>query len=89
MRKGTSYKEQYASYSQQLKRIKNRKDKLARHLKKYPNDAQAQAATLNEGTQRDKSSTKGCYPSKQFVLRDAAGHVIQESNFTPSVRGKQ
>ena len=84
--KHVSDKEQYASYSQQLKRIKNRKAKLARHLKKHPEDTQAVAAAKTDGTQRDKSSTKKAYPAAKFTLRNEAGHVIHMGTYEPEGR---
>ena len=81
--KHVSDKAQYAGYAQQLKRIKNRKAKLARHMKKFPNDTQAVAASKTDGTQREKSMVKGHFPAEQYVLRNAAGHIIVMSTFEP------
>ena len=87
--KHVSDSEQYNAYSAGLKRIKNRKARLARHLKKHPNDAQAVDATKVEGKQRDKSGTKGNYPEQKFYLFDKAGNKILIGSFEPAFRGKK
>lgn len=67
--KHVSDKAQYAGYAAQLKRDKNRKARLARHLKNHPNDAQTASAEGTSGTYRSKSHTKGNFPkSKDFVV---------------------
>ena len=82
-----SDKEQYGAYSTQFKRIKNRKAKLARHLKKFPNDEQALAASKTEGTQRSKSHTKGNYPApNDTIIVDKAGTKATVGSFDPYVK---
>lgn len=82
-----SDKAQYVGYAAQLKRIKNRKAKLARHLKKHPNDAQAVSALKTEGTQRTPSITKGNFPKPtDFIL--VKGQKVHVGTIEPTFRKK-
>lgn len=82
-----SDKEQYGAYASQLKRIKNRKVKLARHLIKFPNDEQALRASKTEGTQRTKPHTKGNYPAPvDTVTIDKAGTKELVGSFDPFIK---
>jgi len=63
-------KKQYGVYESQGKYAKNKRAKLERHLKKYPNDAQAKRAlgSINAYS-RKKSQIKGHYPpAKSYVF---------------------
>lgn len=64
---------------------KNRATKLARHLKRHPNDVQSEKGFL--GTPRSKPKTKGNYPEAKTWVYDEAGHkthFVSESVFAKS-----
>jgi hypothetical protein len=73
----------YAVYASKNQAEKNRIAKLKRHLKKHPNDSQAEKATKHSGTRRTAPNTKGHFPAKKNIIRDKAGHVIVMPKFTP------
>ena len=81
-----SDKEQYSAYSTLSKRINNRKAKLARHMKKHPNDAQTEAAAKTDGTQRQKSHVKGHFPEQKDILINSAGHKQLVGSFDPFIK---
>ena len=83
MAKGThkSDKEQYVAYASLLKRISNRKAKLARHMKAHPNDGQAEAAAGTDGKQKQKSGNKGHFPAKKYFVYNLAGHKQLVASF--------
>ena len=57
-----------------LQFTKERKQaRLARHLKKHPNDAQSKRNALHNP--RKKPFNKGSAPAKKWKLRNAAGFV--------------
>ncbi len=87
--KHVSDKEQYNAYSTQLRRIKNRKARLARHLKNHPNDNQAVVAAKVEGNQKQSSGVKGHFPARKDILRDGAGNLIEMSNYEPVRKEKK
>lgn len=84
-----SDKEQYAAYAAGLKRIKNRAARLARHLKKHPEDVQAVTAAGHDGKQKQDAAVKGHYPSKRFYLYDGAGMKTLLNTVEPTIRGKK
>ena len=61
---------------------KNRKARLERHLKKHPNDVQAQKASTSTKAPRKAPKVKGVHPKQKFKLRDASGKVIGLANFS-------
>lgn len=81
-----SDKEQYTAYASLLKRIANRKARLARHLKQHPNDAQALTASSVEGSPREKATTKGNFPAKKYFVYDGAGQKTLIGSFDPTTR---
>ena len=77
-------KAQYAIYDKEDRATKNRAAKLARHLKKHPNDEVASvAAKAKRGHTRTKSTKKGNFPDKKVWVYDGAGHKILMTNFVP------
>jgi len=78
-----SDKEQYAGYAAKLTRLANRKRKLARHLKKHPQDAQAETATKKDGVHRTSAGTKGSFPLKRDFVYDGAGQKTEVPAFIP------
>lgn len=84
--KHLSDKAQYGEYSVGLKRIKNRKARLAKHMKAHPNDIQAEKASKTDGTQRNTPGVKGNYPEANNHLRDASGKIIAPGTFAPQGR---
>lgn len=83
-----SDKEQYNAYATLLKRAKNRKTRLARHLKKHPEDTQALTALGTDGTQKVNPSTKGNFPDEKFYLYDGAGRKTCVSTIEPTTKPK-
>lgn len=61
---------------------KNRKARLERHLKKHPNDVQAQKASTSTKAPRKAPKVKGVHPKQKFKLRDASGKVVGLANFS-------
>jgi hypothetical protein len=84
--KHASKKAQHLAYQTQSRRSKNRAAKLAKHLKKYPNDEQALNASKVEGSARRKSHSKGNFPEQKEFLLDGAGNVVSMPTFKPEVR---
>lgn len=71
-------KKQYGMYQVEGRYAKNKKAKLERHLKKFPNDAKALAALkcIKEYS-RKKSHTRGHFPEANGYVYDGAGHKEQ------------
>jgi hypothetical protein len=81
--KGKGY---YAVYASTNQAEKNRIAKIKRHLKKHPEDAQAQAALKQVGTRRAASNTKGNHPKPESFYRNSAGHKVLMPNFDPATK---
>lgn len=76
----------YAVYRAEGRAEKNRKIRLARHLKRHPLDAQAERAAGKPGTQRTAPSTKQGKTEAQVRIYDRAGNLIPMPSFTPEKR---
>jgi len=84
--KHVSDKEQYAAYSAQSRRSKNRQARLARHLKAHPEDGIAIAAAKTDGSQKSNPVTKGNYPEQKYFLYDGAGMKTLVTSVTPNFK---
>ena len=60
------------------KTMDNRKARLERHLKKFPNDSVAKEALKHENPARTKSKVKGSYPKQKFWVRDEGSGFKRE-----------
>ena len=60
----------------QIKTDANRDARLARHLKKHPNDVQALSAKGKQKTPRKASKVKGNFPSKKYFYLDGASQKV-------------
>ena len=63
------------------KTAQNRKARLARHLKKHPNDAQAVLAQKKDKAPRKASKTKGNFPEQKYPVRDESGKVVGYASY--------
>lgn len=64
---GLSKKNQYAVYKEQSHYAKNKRAKLERHLKKYPNDEQAKQALENASPNPRRKTPNSYMWSKQQI----------------------
>lgn len=71
-RKGNhaSDKAQYAAYQSTGRKETNRSAKLKRHMKRHPNDAQAQKAVGKPAPAKNSAKVKGNFPAPKDSLRD-------------------
>ncbi len=69
-----SKKALHGIYANELRAEKNRKKRIAKHLKKHPNDAQTVKAATKPKAKRSASKSKGNFPPAKFILRDSAGN---------------
>lgn len=81
-----SDKEQYGAYKAKSSRSVNRTAKLKRHLKKHPEDAQAQAALKTDGKQKEQPNQTGHYPARKDFIYDGAGRKIFIGSFQPNTK---
>jgi hypothetical protein len=84
-----SDKEQYNAYATLLKRSKNRKARLARHLKAHPEDTQAKTALGTDGKQKANAHVKGNYPEQKFYLYDGAGRKTEVISVEPATKASK
>ncbi len=79
--KSASQKLQSAAYKADSRAAKNRARKLARHMKKHPNDAQAERMVGKAHTYRKAPRVKGAFPAEKWVPRDGAGNALSTPTF--------
>lgn len=73
---GASVKEQYGAYAQKGRWAQNKKRKLERHLKKYPNDEQAKKALGNVGGAPTRKPPQAkLWKSPQIVMAELFASV--------------
>lgn len=71
----------YVTYEKENRASKNRAKKLARHLKKHPNDAQAASAVGKDKRIRKKPMNRGNYPAAKPFVTEVTGQRVYVPEF--------
>lgn len=65
---------------------KRREARLAKHLKRHPNDEQSASRVGKAFAKRKKPFVKGSAPKPANAYRNEAGHKLEAPSFEPAVK---